>query len=446
MNRYPGWVNVAVLATLLLGVFLALPNIFGEVPALQISRDDNQPVAEQVRLDAVEALSDAGIEVTAAYEEDGRQYLRFAKDDDDNGVQLRARELLINPESPVLNPRQYVVALTRAPLTPEWMRNLGMRPVSLGLDLRGGVHFLYEVDLETGLTQSLDQALESFTSILREENIRWRNPRRTGDRIIIPLQSAAKADQAIDAIRGDTQDFDLTTTEIDGTTAVVARFTENQIRERRSLAIQQNTSTLRDRVNQLGVAEPLVQQQGIDRIVVQLPGVQDPRAAREVLGATATLEFRLADVNGDPGAASRTGRAPIGTALYSDRNGQPVLLKRDIIVRGEQLTNATAGFSEGQPAVFIDLNAEGAKRMLDVTKDNVGNPMAVVFIEDKQETVMVNGEETRRRYREETVINVATIRDTLSNRFQITGLTSLEAKELALKLRAGSLAAPLYIV
>ncbi|MGW8368218.1 MAG: protein translocase subunit SecD, partial [Gammaproteobacteria bacterium] len=228
--------------------------------------------------------------------------------------------------------------------------------------------------------------------------------------------------------------------------ALLVSMTENQIKKRQDFAIDQNIITLRNRVNEIGVAEPVVQRQGLDRIVVQLPGVQDPTRAKKILGATATLEFRLVDQEGNAYEAERTGRVPFNSKLFKQRDGTPILLNRDVIATGEQLVDASSGFSEGSPAVFVNLDPKGARSMLETTKRNLDKPMAVVFIEKKREVETRNGEEVEVDVTESEVISVATIRGVFSSRFQITGLTSPESRDLALLLRAGALAAPIYIV
>jgi preprotein translocase subunit SecD len=436
MNKYPFWKNVMVLAIVTLGLLLALPNVFGEDPALQISREDGTPM-EPLERDAVEnALRAVNVEWNSLYIDEGRVVVRFPSVDE----QLKANDQLKSDFE-----QSYVVALTLAPRTPDWLRGVGLQPMSLGLDLRGGVHFLFEVDIDAAVEQRLKAYEKDFSKLLRDERIR-RTVDIDGDAVVIRLNDSADLDRAEAIIREADADV-LIVARRDGDGGVLTvRMTEDQVRERRDFAIQQNTVTLRNRVNELGVAEPVVQRQGLDRIVVQLPGVQDPAQAERVLGATATLEFRLVCDGENPLEAERRGRAPLGCELFYERTGQPVLLKRRTIVTGDQLVDATSGFSEGQPAVFVKLDSKGARSMLETTKENLNKPMAVVFVEQKRDEVEQNGEIVEVAREEKEVINVATIRGVFSSNFQITGLQVLEARDLSLLLRAGALAAPIFKV
>jgi preprotein translocase subunit SecD len=439
MYQFPTWKYWLVLIVLGVGLLLALPNVFGEDPALQLARDDRGAMDELAarRIDGI--LETEGSAPKASYVEDGRLVLRF----DDVETQLEARDAILEETG-----REYVVALTNAPRTPALLRKLGLKPMSLGLDLRGGVYFLYEVDVAGALNQALERIERDFRSKLRDERIPYSSVVTDGGTVRVTLRDAAQVDAAVEALGEPEQGLVFDVEDGAAGPVIVARLTPEQIKQRQDFAIQQNITTLRNRVNELGVSEPIVARQGIDRIVVQLPGVQDPNEAIRVLGATATLEFRLVDETNDPYEAERTKRAPLGSKLYHRRDGTPVLLKRDIIVSGDQLTDATAGFSEGQPAVFVKLDGRGAQEMLETTQENVGRGMAVIFIEKKRlaEGEPCKGTRSGRDCTEEEVISVATIRGVFSSSFQITGLMSGEAGELALLLRAGSLAAPIYIV
>ncbi len=391
-----------------------------------------------VALEQVEGvIQEAGIGVESAYLDEGRLMVRFP----DEEQQLKAVDLIREELGD-----GYVAALTLAPRTPAFLRAIGLQPMSLGLDLRGGVHFLYEVDMEAAIRQNLERLEQDFRSLMREDRIRYESVAVRDDTVRVVLRDAADLDAAEALINEADDQLVIERRTEDGKAVIVASLSEEQIRQRQDFAIQQNTVTLRNRVNELGVAEPVVQRQGVDRIVVQLPGVQDPAQAERVLGATATLEFRLVDENNDPFEADRRGRAPLGAKLYYERNGNPVLLKRDVIATGDQLTDASSGFSEGQPAVFVDLDAKGARKMGETTRQNLNKRMAVVFIEQKRETVERGGETTEVTRVEEEVISVATIRGVFSNSFMITGLDNVEARDLALLLRAGALAAPIYKV
>jgi preprotein translocase subunit SecD len=436
MNHYSAWKNLLVAAVVSLGVFIALPNLFGKAPSVQVSRDDGAALSD-AGLSQVDSLLQSGtVGFAESYVEDGKLLLRF----EDVQEQLRASELLRDGLG-----KAYVVALSLAPRTPAWMRSLGMQPMSLGLDLRGGVHFLFEVDMDAAITQRLDVMANDINRQLREERIR-RNVRVVGDEVRIRLGDQADLDRVEELVRTGDDPFDIRRSVIGGEEQIVIRMTDDQIRERQDFAIQQNTITLRNRVNALGVAEPVVQRQGANRIVVQLPGVQDPAQAERILDATATLEFRLVCDGENAFEAQRRGRAPLGCELFSDRQGQPVLLKRGAIVTGDQLIDASQGFSEGTSAVFVRLDSRGADEMLRTTRENIGKPMAVLFVEQSRELVQRDGEEVQVTRTEREVINVATIQGVFSSNFQITGVDVVEARDLALLLRAGALAAPVYKV
>jgi preprotein translocase subunit SecD len=321
--------------------------------------------------------------------------------------------------------------------------------MSLGLDLRGGVHFLYEVDVKGAVTQLLANMERDYRQLLRNERIPFTSIATVGgDSVRIELRNGEDAARVEALLRKQDANSTIAAGALGEGGWVTVKLSPTQVKQRQDFAIQQNITTLRNRVDELGVTEPIVTRQGVDRIVVQLPGVQDPNEALRVLGATATLEFRLVDDQNDALLADRTKRAPLGSRLYYTRDGRPVLLKREMIVSGEQLTDASSGFQEGEPAVMVTLDARGAAQMLETTRENLGRPMAVVFIEKKRvaENQPCNGVRSGTECTEEEVINVATIRGVFGSNFQITGVMANEARELALLLRAGSLAAPLYIV
>ena len=425
MNRYPTWLNVLVLVILLVGIVLALPNIYGSVPSIQMASVDGEPYAEPKVQEFVQALSREGLVPEAAYVEDGRVVLRFLEESD----QLAASESLRERHEGDAS-----AALSLTPRLPAWVRNLGLQPMTLGLDLRGGVYFLLEVDMETAISSRLGLYQQDIDNRLRDERIRHRVDLE-GRTITVRLTSEEDMAPTRAAIL-DTDRELLVADEPDGRSLTV-RMSPAQIAARENFAIEQNITTLRNRVDQLGVSEPLVQRQGADRIVVQLPGVQDPNRLDDILTATATLEFRLVDTTGDsPGSRRYTGRG--GEASQ--------ILQRDVVASGDQIVDAESGFSEGQPAVFITLDGAGGESMLRTTRANVNKPMSTVFIETRRETVMRGGEEQFQTIRIEEIINTATIRGIFKNRFQITGLTPVEARDLALLLRAGALAAPIYKV
>ncbi len=423
MNKYPAWLNALVLIVLLTGLLFALPNIYGSAPAVQLANPDGSDVSDAQLAEFVRVTGNADVSPEAAYVADGRAVIRFASDND----QAAALELLRDTYA-----RDLGVASTLAPRLPDWLRGLGLNPMSLGLDLRGGVYVLLEVDMATAVNKRLELYQEDFDDRLREARIRHRVDLDDGV-ITVRLTSAEDLEAARSLVRDADPDI-IITDGADGR-SLRLRMTEEQIRARQDLAIEQNVTTLRNRVNELGVAEPIVQRQGVDRIVVQLPGVQDPTELDKILTATATLEFRLVDTSGgEP-----------GSRRYPGRGDEPAqILKRKVIASGDQIIDAESGFSEGQPAVFIKLDAAGGESMLETTQNNLNKPMSTVFIETSRETTMRNGEQQVRTVKTEEIINTATIRGVFKNSFQITGLTPGEARDLALLLRAGALAAPVY--
>ena len=435
MNRYPLWKNLLVAAVILFGVLLAIPNLYDDDPALQITREDGSAVSE-LTVSAVRAtLEEQEIEFLEAALEGDAAIVRFP----DVAQQLRGSDAL-REVLPL-----HVVALTLAPRTPPFLRMLGLKPMSLGLDLRGGVHFLYQVDLDTALRQFLESYEATLRTDLREADIRNRI-NLVGDVLDIPILEPEKLDAAAELIRRLDPLLLVTSGTLDGEPGFQVRLSNTQITERQNFAIQQNTITLRNRVNEIGVAEPIVQRQGLNRIVVQLPGVQDPSQAERILGATATLEFRLVDTENDAFRARENNRPPLNSMLAERRDGTPVLLRREVIVTGDQLTDASFRYSQGIPAVAVRLSSQGASRMLETTQANLNRPMGILYIEEKPEIVERNGEEFIESRREETVISTATIRGVFSSSFEITGITPFEGQDLALLLRAGALATPIVKV
>ncbi|MFQ5982687.1 MAG: protein translocase subunit SecD [Woeseiaceae bacterium] len=425
MNRYPAWLNWLVLAIVLFGTLLAVPNIYGSVPAVQVASNDGEPYGDAKVAQIVRILEAAERQPEAAYIEDGRVVLRFDSVEDQLASGDRLRDRIGRDAS---------VALTLTPKLPAWVRNLGLNPMSLGLDLRGGVYVLLEVDMDAAIESRLNLYEQDFAERLREANIR-RQVRLEEQTITVRVARDEQFDEARDLVRN--ADTDLLIIDAADGRSFRVRMSDQQIKARQDFAIEQNMTTLRNRVNQLGVAEPLVQRQGVDRIVVQLPGVQDPNRLNEILTATATLEFRLVDETGDsPGSRRYPGRGDVRSQI----------LKRQVVASGDQIIDAESGFSEGQPAVFITLDAAGGESMLKTTIENLNKPMSTVFIESRRETEIRDGVVETRDVRTEEIINTATIRGTFKTRFQITGLTPIEARDLALLLRAGALAAPVYKV
>ena len=433
-NHFPLWKNLLIILVLVLAVIYALPNFYGEDPSVQLSPARGSVLDQNLVNQAEKALADAGLKSSSVELTDKRLLMRFG----DTDSQLKASDALKK-----LFGEKYTVALNLAPATPAWLRAIGAAPMYLGLDLRGGVHFLMQVDMEAAIKQAQERYAEDIRTLLRESKIQYTSVDRNNDVIEVKFADEASTAQAESTLKREVRGLSFTD---DGTT-LKGRMTEVDVREIRRLAVAQNVTTLRNRINELGVAEPVIQQQGEDRIVVQLPGVQDTARAKEILGATATLEFRMVDTD-HPTPTDET-KTPIGAKLYKDRNGRPVLLQRKIIVTGDQIIDASSGLEQqsGSAAVFITLNGPGARKMADTTKENINKPMAVVYIENKNETREVDGMKVTTKKTVEEVINIATIRDRFSKRFQISGLDGTdEARNLALLLRSGALAAPVDIV
>lgn len=440
MNQYPLWKYLLIVAVLVVGVFFALPNIYGNNPAVQIKADRDAPVDEILEGRIVDALKSVGIKTLRVERDDRSLLLRFA----DENTQLKAQDQIGSDLG-----SQYVVALNLAPATPAWLERLGALPMYLGLDLRGGVHFLMEVDMAGAIRQAEQRYAADLRQMLREEKIRYAGiSRRDSGGVLLAFRDNETRGDAYNLIRRELPELELTERDDGKQPELLARMNQRSVDEVMRFALQQNITTLRNRVNELGVAEPVIQQQGANRIVVQLPGVQDTAKAKEILGATATLEFRMVDTEHSVQDAV-AGRVPPTARLYRESNGSPILLQRSVMLSGDYITDASSGIDQqsGSPAVFITLDGKGASLFSKRTRDKIGRPMATVFIENKSETVTVDGQEIKRRTTEETVINVATIRDQLGKRFQITGLsTTEEARDLALLLRAGALAAPIEII
>lgn len=444
MNQYPAWKYLLVICVVFFGGIYAMPNLYGEEPAVQVSSDRNLVVDLKTQAKVERALKREGISYRSIALEAKGLVARFA----DTETQLLAKDVIKEALG-----RGYIVALNLAPLTPDWLVELNAFPMYLGLDLRGGVHFLMEVDVDAAESQASERYVSDFRGKLRENKLRYMMidavSDEQGSAVEVKFKDAAIRDQAIELIKNDYDELEVRDVDRNGSFYLRSNLTENEGREVRKLALQQNITTLRNRVNELGVAEPVIQRQGENRIVVQLPGVQDTARAKDILGATATLEFRIVEEGRDATHASRTGMAPPGSKLFYERNGAPILLKNRVMLTGDYIIDASSGLDSqsGSPAVFITLDGKGASIFSKATRDLIGKPMAVVFIENKVETRYINGEPTKVKQRIEEVINVATIRDQLGKRFQISGLDDTsESHDLALLLRAGALAAPIEIV
>ncbi|HEX4970561.1 MAG TPA: protein translocase subunit SecD, partial [Steroidobacteraceae bacterium] len=438
-SRWKYWLVIIVVVT---GTLLALPNVFGEGPALQLSRYDRAAMDQAAQQRVLGVLETAKLTPEVSYLQKDRLVLRFTTD----AQQTAARDAIQKGTS-----GDYLVALSSVTRMPEWMRAVPfLKPMSLGLDLRGGVNFVYEVDIPGALAQAVERMERDARTQLRDKRVPYGAVTSSNGAVRVVLRSASDLQAAMDALKAPDGSLQITSGEGADGTYVEMRMTQAEIKRRQDVAIEQNITTLRRRVDELGISEPIVTRQAANRISVQLPGVQDPNEAIRVLGATATLEFRLVDEVNNPYEAEQNKRIPIGSRLYKERNGRPILLKRDVIATGEQLTDANSSINtqEGQPQVNVKLDSRGGQSMLNATRDNVGKRMAVVYIAKKQlaEGEQCKGVRAGQICTEEEVISAATIQSVLSSSFRITGLQQNEARELALLLRSGALAAPQTIV
>ena len=440
MNHYPLWKNLLIIVVLVLGIFYALPNLYDRSPVVQTSALKSQNVDENLLTEIGQKLDQAKISDYDLTLEKDTVISRFATIDD----QLKGKAVLNNLSG-------YKSALNLKPNVPDWLNDAGAKAMSLGLDLMGGVYFLMEVDMKEALANKYNQIRGDAIQVLSKAKISKKSLKWKDGKLIIKFKSPELATKAFDRLRKDINEVNFKQRNIAGVETLIGTIREKAITDIKNKAIEQNISTIRSRVNEFGVSEPIVQKQGADRIVVQLPGVQDSSEIKETLGSVATLEYRAVDMNPNHNAyeIEKSGKpAPLGYKLYHNQNGQPVLLSKRVIATGDQLIDATAGTEQksGRPQVSVRLNNVGAKRMLAFTKENVGNNMAVVFKER-----VIDGKDPvtgKNIYKEEkTVISNATIIGVLSNNFQTTGLESSKfASKLALQLRSGSLAAPVEIV
>ncbi len=443
LNQYPAWKYLLLILVIVFGLIYAAPNLYGEDPAVQISHRVKLINDDEVQ-NIKNLLQNIQIEYRSIEQGDGYILVRFKSEEQQLKAASDIKDALLEQD------KSYTVALNLAPATPDWLRSINALPMYLGLDLRGGVHFLMEVDMDAAITKSLNRVSTEIRSYLRDEKVRYRSVNVSKDKLTVRFSSLDDREKGLLKLEEEFRDFIFTSTEDESSFYINLTYSEAALVTEKTAALTQNISTLKNRVNELGVAEPVIQRQGEDRVVVQLPGVQDTVRAKEILGATATLEFRLAQGSlVDWSEAERSGKVPVGAKLYEETDGSPVLLKRSIIVTGDQVVGAASGLDSqsGSPDVTITLNGKGADRMSKITRDNIGKPMGVVFIEDKYEYKEINGEKKRIKKTDQRVINVATIRDQLSKRFHITGLDSTrEARDLALLLRAGALRAPMIII
>ena len=440
MNRYPLWKYLLVVVVLVVGGLFALPNLFGEDPSVTVTTAEGELPSEETQSDVLAFLEEQGLQPESAEVLEGQWVLRYPATEQ----QMRASDFI----SAELG-ADYTVAQALMPATPQWLRALGAEPMFLGLDLRGGVHFLLQVDIDAMVADAMEDHEQDMRTLFREEQLRFSHLELVdGDTLRIAFPDAELRDRALSALEDQVDGLVYETAEVEGDPGITGALDEEERREMRDLAVQQNITTLRNRVDELGIAEPVIQRQGADRIVVQLPGIQDPARAKEILGATATLEFRFVDhsdfpFTGDPDDI------PPGSELYDQRDGGQVLLERERIVSGDRIIDASSGFDQetGSPEVNVRLSGTGGRMMNRATRDRVGDHMAVLFQERVSETQIVDGEPERVVREVEEVISVARIREALGSRFRITGLdSSQEASDLALLLRSGALAAPIDIV
>ena len=438
LNRYPLWKNLLILVVLTLGALYAAPNLYPDDYAIQLSGSRSAFEVDQPMMDRTRALLEReGVDVKSMELNKNTGLIRF----NDGDAQLKAKGIIADTLGD-----NYVVALNLAATTPDWLTSMGAGPMKLGLDLRGGVHFLLEVDLPQAVGSKLENYASEIKSRLREDKLRYRTVETRADgSLAVKFTKADTRDQALSVLRKDYQQFLVTDEDANGAFYVVVNLTEAEIRSIEDYALKQNLTTLRNRVNELGVAEPLVQRQGRNRIVVQLPGIQDTAAAKRIIGKTATLEFRLE-------ASPQASKGRTESYTFRSEPGRKATLEKDIIIKGDNVSNAASTFDEnGQPQVSITLDSQGGELMARTTRNAVKRRMAVLFVEHKSRTVKktVNGEliEQRVPYVEKNIISLATIQSVLGSQFRITGLDGAgESSELALLLRAGALAAPIYFV
>jgi preprotein translocase subunit SecD len=429
MNRYPLWKYVVVAVALVVGFLYALPNFYGEVPAVQVSPVRTTEKADMALMQRVEGiLKQSGVEPAGMLLDEHGVKARFTSTDN----QIKAKDILQTGLGV-----NYTVALNLLPASPAWLTSIGALPMYLGLDLRGGVYFLMQVDMAKALDKAADRYLGDMRTLLREKRIRYTNVARQGNDISVSFSDAATRDQARSVIENAYADLQLTDATTGEGPSLVATLKETAQKKTQEYALQQNLTTLRNRVNELGVAEPVIQQQGVDRVVVELPGVQDTAKAKEILGRTASLEIRMVDEEAmqDPTRlqAAIAGQVPFGDELYYERDGRPILVRKTVVLTGDYITDAQPGFdNNSQAAVHVNLDGRGARIFQEVTRDNVGKRMAILLIE-KGKT---------------EVITAPVIREEIGGgRVQITGMDSVqESKDVALLLRAGALAAPMDII
>ena len=432
MNRYPLWKNLMIGLVLIFGFIYTLPNFYGEVPAVQVSSAKATLKLDAAQMEArvAQILAAAKLPHTGIFSDANSVRARFETTD----LQLQGKDAIERALNPDPADPSYVVALNLLSASPSWLTSIGALPMYLGLDLRGGVHFLLEVDMDGALTKRMDATAGDLRTLLRDKDVRHSGIRRAGNAVEIRFRDATVREAGRQAILGSTTDLQLVDRDEGDQALLIATLTPPAAKTLQDFALKQNITTLHNRINELGVAEPVIQQQGANRIVVQLPGVQDVAKAKDILGRTATLEVRMVDDTPGRLEEALAGRVPFGTELYTERGGQPLLVKKQVVLTGDRLTDAQPGF-DGQthePAVHLTLDAAGARIFRDVTRENVGKRMAILLVEKGK------GE----------VITAPVIRTEIAGgRVQISGrMSTTEAADVALLLRAGSLAAPMEII
>ncbi|WP_249555141.1 protein translocase subunit SecD [Shewanella sp. 8A] len=436
LNKYPMWKNIMVVLIIAIGCFYAVPNLFGEDHAVQVVATRGAEVTASTQARVNELLASKGIAVKRSELEKGQLLVRVQNADQ----QLLTKETIAEDLGD-----KFTVALNLAPATPKWLESMGGSPMKLGLDLRGGVHFLMEVDMGEAIRKMEEAKVADFRSQLREEKIRYAGIRNNAQGIEIKFRDAESLASAERFLKSRSNDMVFTDVSKGEDFALQAVMSETYLKQIKEEALQQNITTIRNRVNELGVAEPVVQRQGAERIIVELPGVQDTARAKEILGATASIEFHMVDDKADPNAA-QSGRIPAGSEVYQRREGGQVVLKKEVMLTGDHITGAQPSFDQySRPQVSINLDAKGGTVFSNVTKDNIGKPMATLFIEYKDSGER-NADGSVKMLKIQEVISVATIQARLGRNFVITGLSHGEAQNLALLLRAGALIAPVSIV
>lgn len=436
-NKYPLWKNLALLLIAIVGLIYSIPNLYSEDPAVQVSsQSDTNP--DQLKDDVSQLLDQAKLDYISIDEGSEGLEIRFASTD----TQLQARDAIKNGLG-----SDYTVALNLLPATPDWLRRIGAEPMKQGLDLRGGVHFLLEIDVDSVINRRYEGLMKNIGQDLRESGVRYAGIRYLNDKgITIRFRTPKAMTDAHDGVRSNFPGLIFTPSS--KTMSLTASLSPDELNTIRQNTIEQTMSILRNRVNELGVGEAVVQQQGATRVAVDLPGIQDAARAKQILGGTATLQFHLVDQDNDPQVAKQTGAVPVNSKLYM-MDGQPILLKRQVVLSGDSITSAVSSFDQqtATPAVQVQLGGGGENLFTKITRENIGKRMAIVFVETKTTVQSVNGVNKRITRREERVISAPVIQNALGNNFQITGLTdSKEASNLALLLRAGALPTVIYPV